>query len=63
MSSEKSKIASELHPTYDGLMISPGGARRTRGQLFTRVRKKLSEKGYEHCSDRGFGRCTEAKME
>jgi hypothetical protein len=25
--------------------------------------QKPSEKGCEHCSDRGFGRCTEAKME
>jgi hypothetical protein len=27
------------------------------------VLTKLSEKGYERCSYRGFGRCTEAKVE
>ncbi len=33
MSSEKSKITSELVPTYDGPMISPGEARRTGRRL------------------------------
>ena len=30
--------------------------------LFTSRLEKLSEKGYEHFSDRGFGRCMEDKM-
>jgi hypothetical protein len=33
------------------------------GQMAKVKLKKQSEKGYEHRSDRGFGRCTEAEME
>ncbi len=51
-SSERSKTASELHPTYDGPMISPGGARRTRGRLFTQPRRRvvLRTSGHEQGS-------------
>lgn len=44
------------------LAIHVKQASSARGELRRTPSKKLSEKGYEPRSDRGFGRCRETKM-